>query len=135
LAKELSMEVPILVVEDDPLLHDVLTVTLEEAGFTVARATTGDEAMQMLDAADVAFRALLTDVNLRPGTVTGWDVARRARQITPELPVIYMTGTSGHEWSSEGVPNSILLKKPFADAQVVTAISQLLNVGGPPPPQ
>lgn len=32
---------------------------------------------------------------------------------------------------SHGVPNSIPLQKPFAPAQLVTAVSQLLNAGGP----
>jgi two-component system cell cycle response regulator CpdR len=59
-------------------------------------------------------------------------VARRAREINPATPVIYMTGTHGEEWASKGVPNSILLAKPFAPAQIVTAISQLLNAGTPP---
>ena len=38
-----------------------------------------------------------------------------------------MTGAAADDWSSEGVPNSILLKKPFAPAQLVTAVSQLLK--------
>jgi hypothetical protein len=40
-----------------------------------------------------------------------------------------MTGLATDEWSSRGVPNSILLQKPFAPAQLVTAVSQLLNAG------
>jgi hypothetical protein len=42
-----------------------------------------------------------------------------------------MTGAAADDWASEGVPNSILLKKPFAPAQLVTAVSQLLNTGSP----
>jgi hypothetical protein len=38
-----------------------------------------------------------------------------------------MTGASGDDWGANGVPNSILLAKPFAPAQLVTAVSQLLN--------
>jgi hypothetical protein len=38
-----------------------------------------------------------------------------------------MTGAAADEWASEGVPNSILLKKPFAPAQLVTAISHRLG--------
>jgi hypothetical protein len=49
----------------------------------------------------------------------------------PEFPVFYMTGDSADEWASNGVPNSILLTKPFAPAQLVTAVSQLLNTGRP----
>jgi hypothetical protein len=42
-------------------------------------------------------------------------------------PVVYMTGASADQWTSQGVPNSILLQKPFAPAQLMTAVSQLLN--------
>ena len=47
------------------------------------------------------------------------------------FPVVYMTGAAADEWASQGVPNSILLQKPFAPAQLVTAVSQLLNTGSP----
>ena len=43
------------------------------------------------------------------------------------MPVIYITSSDGADWASKGVPNSVLLAKPFALAQLVTAISQLLN--------
>jgi len=66
------------------------------------------------------------------GTLNGWEVARQIREIEPEFPVVYMTGASGDKWASQGVPNSILLQKPFAPAQLVTAVSQLLNAGTPP---
>jgi hypothetical protein len=48
----------------------------------------------------------------------------------PDLPVIYMTGAAAAEWPAEGVPKSILLEKPFAPAQLVTAVAQLLNNQG-----
>jgi hypothetical protein len=38
-----------------------------------------------------------------------------------------MTCASADQWTSQGVPNSILLHKPFAPAQLMTAVSQLLN--------
>jgi hypothetical protein len=38
-----------------------------------------------------------------------------------------MTGVAAEEWARLGVPKSILLTKPFAPAQLVTAVSQLLN--------
>jgi hypothetical protein len=49
------------------------------------------------------------------------------RKINPAFPVIYMTGAAADEWPSMGVPNSILLQKPFAPPQLVTAVSHLLN--------
>jgi CheY-like chemotaxis protein len=77
-----------------------------------------------------SYRALVTDIHLS-GEIDGWEVARSAREINATLPVIYMTGAAGDEWASKGVPNSLLLNKPFAPAQLVTAVSQLLNAAGP----
>ena len=76
-------------------------------------------------------RALVTDINLGKDKMDGWAVARHARENEPDMPVVYMTGDSADDWASKGVPNSILLTKPFAPAQLVTAISQLLNSGTP----
>jgi hypothetical protein len=46
----------------------------------------------------------------------------------PVFPVVYMSGDSAEDWGSK---NSIMLAKPFAPAQLVTAVSQLLNAGMP----
>jgi len=120
----------VFVVEDEEAIRHLLDEALTEAGFAVTMASDGEEAMTMLDAADAAFAALITDVNL-PGKFTGWEVAVHGREINGALPVIYITGGSAHDWASRGVPNSILLVKPFAVAQVVTAVSQLLNAAPP----
>jgi len=108
------------------MIQDLLRESLADAGYSIVQAFDGEQAIKLLDSRDTHFRALITDVNLR-SQVTGWDVARHAREITPELPVVYVTATPD-EWQSKGVPNSIVIPKPFAPAQVVTAVSQLLNV-------
>ena len=74
------------------------------------------------------YKALVTDVSLK-GSLSGWEAARQIREKDPAFPVVYMTGAAADEWASQGVPNSILLQKPFAPAQLVTAVSQLLNTG------
>ena len=80
----------------------------------------------MLEGERTNYRALITDIN-RLGTLDGWDVAKRARELKPDMPVIYMTGLAADDWASRGVPNSLLLQKPFAPAQIVTAVAQMLN--------
>ena len=120
----------IFVVEDDALVQESIQHALEDGGYAVTTASSGEEAISMLEANGADFRALMTDVNLGAGKLTGWDVAQRARELKPELPVIYMTGDNGHQWASQGVPNSVLLNKPFALAQAVAAVSNLLNVTG-----
>jgi DNA-binding response OmpR family regulator len=72
------------------------------------------------------FRAVITDIKFGAGP-DGWDVGRRAREIIADMPVVYMSGDSAPEWTSKGVPNSIMVAKPFAPAQIITAVSTLLN--------
>lgn len=126
-----ALSMRIFVVEDDYLMQDLLEAALTEGGFAVAKAESGEDAIRMLDAQDAAFNALVTDINLT-GKLLGWDVAKRARELHPEIPVVYMTGAGGQDWAANGVQNSILISKPFAAAQVVTAVSQLLNKGNTP---
>jgi DNA-binding NtrC family response regulator len=120
--------VRIFLVEDEELLQDVLEMALEDGGFSVTKAFTAEQAIKILDSQGIRFRVLISDVNLGSSNMTGWDVAKHARQINDTLPVVYMPGASAHEWGSMGVPNSVLMIKPFAPAQIVTAVSQLLNM-------
>ena len=121
----------ILVVEDDPLVRSLIEETLGDGGFEPAITTSGEEAVALLKENNKGkYRALVTDINLRRET-DGWEVAQHAREIDPEFPVVYMSGAAAEDWASKGVPNSIMLSKPFAPAQLLTAISNLLNTGTP----
>jgi DNA-binding response OmpR family regulator len=124
----------ILVIEDDQLIQAVIEETLTEGGFEIAIASSGENAVKMLEASDAKYRALVTDVNLGRDRMDGWEVAKRARETDPAFPIIYMSGDSADDWGSKGVPNSIMLEKPFAPAQLVTAVSQLLNASPPTVP-
>ena len=117
----------ILVVEDDHLIQNVVEEALKEGGFETIVASSGEQAAELLDSAEGKYRALVTDINLGREKLDGWEVARHAREIDPAFPVVYMSGDSAEDWASKGVPNSIMLAKPFAPAQLVTAVAQLLN--------
>jgi CheY-like chemotaxis protein len=120
-------DVHVLVVEDEPLLHDILSEPLEDGGFSVTVVCSGDEAIAALEARDAAWSALVADIRLGRDQPTGWEVARRARELNAAIAVVYMTGDSSEDWAANGVPNSLLLNKPFAPVQVVTAVAQLIN--------
>ena len=120
----------VLVVEDDAPVQTIVEDALTDGGFEPAIAASGEEAVTLLKGVKGKYRALVTDIQLR-GVMDGWEAAKRAREIDPEFPIVYMTGGNAAEWPSRGVPNSVLLTKPFAPAQLVTAVSQLLNGGKP----
>jgi FixJ family two-component response regulator len=69
---------------------------------------------------------LVTDIRL-PGESDGWDLARRARELNAQLPVVYVTGDSAADWSVKGVPNSVVIQKPYAAIQLVTAVATLIT--------
>ena len=117
----------LLYVEDDPLIQLTVVESLEEAGFKLLVADSGDQAVQLLVAHAADLRGLITDVNLGDGP-DGWTIAREARQLVAGLPVVYVSGASDHEWTSRGVPGSTIIAKPFTNTQLVVAISALLVV-------
>lgn len=127
----MNNEILILVVEDEMLLQALFEETLKDGGYDVKVVSTGEDAIKLLDADEPKYRALVTDVNLGR-KVDGWDVARRAREINADVPVVYITCHGAADWASRGVPNSIVLTKPFAPAQLITAVSQLINTGQTP---
>jgi DNA-binding response OmpR family regulator len=129
-AKALEDKPVILVIEDDPALQVVVEEALVDGGFEPAVAPSGEEAVTLLKGGLTKYRALVTDINLR-GRIDGWEVAKQAREIDPQFPVVYMSGAHAEDWPSKGLPNSIMLAKPFAPAQLVTAVSQLLNASPP----
>jgi CheY-like chemotaxis protein len=122
----------ILVVEDDQLIQSVVEEALSEGGFVLNIAASGEEAMTLMSQTNSRYLALITDITLG-GTMNGWQIAKHARELDPAFPVIYITGGNADQWAVEGVPDSVLLIKPFAPAQLVTAISQLLNDRRSPP--
>jgi DNA-binding response OmpR family regulator len=117
----------ILVVEDDAVAGGEVKRALEDAGFRVLLVQSGEKASSTFDENAGEVGGLVADVKLG-GNVSGWDVARHAREVNQDLPVVYITGFSAEDWPSQGVPKSILVQKPFAPAQIITAISSLLNV-------
>lgn len=122
----------LLLVEDELLIRLTLQEVLEAAGYAVQVAANGHEAIALLDHRQTEIAGLVTDIKLGNGP-SGWDVAHHARELVPSISVVYSTGDSADDWPAKGVPKSVVLQKPFADAQLVTAISMLLNEAGPPP--
>ena len=116
----------VLVIEDDPDIQFFLEEALRDGGFEPAIAGSGEEAVTLLKAFRSNYSALITDIKLL-GRLDGWHVARAAREVDPAFPVVYITGAAPQEWPMWGVPDSVLLTKPFASDQLVSAISRLIG--------
>jgi DNA-binding response OmpR family regulator len=122
----MNMTSQLLLVEDEALVRETLAEALRDAGFEVVCASNGEDAMKALKEGAAGFSAVITDIRLGAGP-DGWDVGRRARELAADLPVVYMSGDSTQDWSSRGVPNSVVAAKPFVPAQILTAVTMLMN--------
>lgn len=102
----------ILVVEDDPQVRMLVTVVLEDLGYTVEVVGDADGALPVL-ASTRRLDLLVTDVGL-PG-MNGRQLAEIARQSRPDLPILFMTGYAekAQERSAFLEPGMSMIAKPF----------------------
>ncbi len=111
----------VLLVDDDTTILDVIGEALRDVGHEVHTCDAGAAAIVAME--DRTFDVLITDLGM-PG-VNGWDVARRARQLEPPLPVIVISGWGAQitqdQLDAAGV--NLILPKPFRLEQIRQAIS------------
>ncbi len=81
----------VLLVEDEFLLCDMLAEVLAEHGFEVHAVANAKDALRHLTCGSPCD-ILLTDINL-PGSIDGAALARLARELRPNLPVVYASGS------------------------------------------
>ncbi len=120
----------VLLVEDEPLIREIMTETLQEAGHEVAEARTGDEAMELIRTSPNHFTALVTDFHM-PGSFDGAEVAASIRKRVPAIPVVIASGRPEvfqPAWRAE--LGYRLLRKPYGPRQLVDLLEQLLLTKG-----
>ncbi len=117
----------VLLVEDEPMIREVMTETLQDAGFDVCEAHSGDSALEILANPPRIFSILITDFHM-PGLADGAQVAARARHLNPDIPVIIATGRPEvlqATWREEF--GYYLLKKPYLPSHLVRLVHTLLG--------
>lgn len=108
----------VLLVEDEMLVRAIAEEDLTEIGCEVTAACTGDDAARLLRAGE-RFDMLVTDIRM-PGDVDGWELARIAREMLPEIRVIYVSGFPGD--THDPVRGSSFIKKPYRMDQLREAV-------------
>lgn len=116
----------ILIVDDDPEVLGILDITLTDAGHHVIPATSGVNALDILEKEE-SLDLLLTDV-VMPG-LNGFNLARMARNRLPFIKVLYLTGF--HEQSvamrDQGDKLGKLLTKPILPDDLADEVHKVLQ--------
>lgn len=124
----------VLLVEDEVLVRELVAEALSEAGYRVVEAGTGDEAAALIEARDGrdGFDLLLTDIGV-PGRLDGVAVARRARGVRPDVPVVFVSGHSDEAaWTRQLGQPCLFIAKPFRLSSVLAAVGRLATRGREP---
>jgi hypothetical protein len=119
----------VLVVEDEDIVRDLVTRALRGYGYNVIEASSGEQAKEVLGEHHQSIGLLLTDAVL-PG-VNGREIAESARELRPDLPVLYMSGYAASTLGKRGVLDAgeVLLDKPFTATALVRKVREVLDAG------
>jgi two-component system OmpR family response regulator len=120
-----AAEARLLVVDDEPNIVELLSASLRYAGFEVATAASGTEALEV--AREFAPDLLVLDV-MMPG-LDGFQVVRRLRADGRHLPVLFLTARDGTDDKVTGLTlgGDDYVTKPFSLAEVVARIRAVLR--------
>ncbi len=127
----------VLVVDDEPDIRELIQINLEGAGYRVATAGSGEEALEAVgrEAPDAIF----LDV-MMPG-VDGWKVLEQLKAGSEhdlsKIPVFMVTGMSEFEHRLRGGIEGALryITKPFEPTELLRAVEDVLGPGAPPEPE
>jgi DNA-binding response OmpR family regulator len=116
----------VLIVEDEPLIGLSLKDCLDRAGHDVIWVESDRAAYTALKGQGRAFDILILDIDLGVGT-TGFDIARTARRIFPDVGVIFSSGSPPDWLRSFGVDKAMFVPKPCTEMGLLTAVNVLAN--------
>jgi PAS domain S-box-containing protein len=113
----------ILVLEDDPDVRSFAVNALQGLGYQVHEAADATAAMQVLEDEADKLDLLLSDVVL-PGGVSGPEFVAKARDLFPDLKLVFMSGYAADLYTKDKIPgfDEILLTKPFRLAELADAV-------------
>ena len=122
----------IAVVEDEPMVRDVVVATLRDAGAEVITPEALETAFNELAICVADIDLLLTDV--RMPHISGPDLARGLRTLREDLPVLFMSGYSGDQLGDSWIShkNAGLVLKPFRANELLHAIDSRMREPVPP---
>ena len=114
----------VLLVEDEFLLCDMIAEALADHGFEVHAVANAKDALRHLTCGSPCD-ILLTDINLR-GNIDGTSLARLARELRPDLPVVYASGSYRRLEEIDAVSGAIFVPKPYDPDRLCEMLSEMM---------
>ena len=115
----------ILVLEDESTIREFVVINLQRSGYKTTEASTGEEALEIVEKDPTAFSIFLLDVNL-PG-IDGFAVCRRIRELTTEAGIIMLSARSQEIDRVSGLMLGAddYITKPFSPSELTARVDAL----------
>lgn len=120
-----------LVADDDAFIRLDAKMILEDAGFRVHLAANAEAGLLILEEHGESIQLLFTDVQMPPGIMTGFDLARKCAETWPEVGIIIASGAVEPE-ADELPPGAVFIRKPFSEDVVINHLKLILPDGRQP---
>jgi len=115
----------ILLVEDEDLVRRFTKLALQGLGYTVLEASSGEEALDLLESYQKPLALLLTDL-IMPG-ISGVELAEQATLVRPGIRVMIISGYTGDELERRGAHDFKFLAKPFTIRSLARHVREILD--------
>ena len=115
-------EPAILVVDDDASVLEFARRTLDQEGYRVTTARSAEEALAVVSHPEAGVEVLVTDISMP--RVTGLQLARQVRHVTPETKIVFMSGVHDLRSRTEG---DAWIQKPFTPNELLERVHSVLE--------
>jgi CheY-like chemotaxis protein len=118
----------VLVVEDEPVVRNLVHRVLRRLGYVVLEAENSDAALEVCRSYQKQIHLMVTDI-IMPGSMSGWDLADRLAETRSDMRVLFMSGyVNGVLKDQEKIDvDSSFLQKPFTPDALAQKVRDLLN--------
>jgi CheY-like chemotaxis protein len=115
--------VSVLLVDDDDGVRDVCTAMLQDMGCRVTAVSSGEEALHSLEKS--SFSLLLTDIAMP--AMSGVELARRARELAPAMPVLFASGYADLQVFGEQLSDEMVVRKPYRLSELAARVEGAID--------
>ena len=114
----------ILIVDDDPVILDLLKHVIEVKKFNALTTTSGEHALKIMEMQDVSV--IISDIHM-PNSISGFELLEAVNQRNSSIPVILISGGAGQKYDKAANQAYAVIKKPFNNTALIKLLHQAVQ--------
>jgi CheY-like chemotaxis protein len=118
----------ILIVDDEPLVREVLITMMADQGFDALGVGSGEECLAALEGPETPFGLILVDMHMTG--LSGVETCRAVRKIRPEIPILLISGINRESLDDSPIGDLVdgFIAKPFRFDELQRQVRRVLDL-------